>query len=1447
MKCKKGLHPVTAMLTLLVMLLSLMPLQMIAKAELQQEAPSNVLELNVVKSNGSLDCVEFTAESGDALTDAHIRREDTEIYVTLPKTYNPVGKVTATFTLTQNADGIPFVSPKNGATGNSANKAWNQKTNTYTTTLAGGAGTAVVYFYDVKPKATNNVYDTYKIHYKMENTAPTRTEGVAARVTGQTVVGTPFAVNLDEIFSDADGDALHYQVSVNGAPAIAATAQYSFAPPLGGAYTLVFSASDGKDSAADTYTVALQVENASVTYPVEVLIPEGIAPEFYITNGYDAEGYDCVGEALSVQAGAAADGFVPYTVAVPKNITTISVRAEGLGGMSVPVADAASITFREVHVLIATKTDGNFVTAQQASIAVQDKDGHYATAGASGTDSDGILYYAYLLAATGNDRQYTFYAKPLGTLASIYAITQADNKIVPALDAAVYENTLNLSYKNAFKLNVPQQATAQAFQQKNNYNTAELTALEIQEEADGSKTYYYNIAAGSDAYSYRVTQPGKITKAGYIRGSELKINRLADDATPTQRVEYDKTTVLGARGDDSLLLNVNAQGSLVLEMDSTYRLRAYRIWQIINNDTMNKMIEPDFSYKVLSGEEIIRIVPVTTGNGNAKNNWLDITAIGEGTAILEVGYDALEIVSGNQGSFNAIEQFTFGAIAPQRTGLVVIQTANAATEVDFGIQCRSRAGENAVAWDAEFDTLYFTGQAATVSFAPSVAQGSIAAVECSNDKGATWTELAPQAGVYRATVLAGNNLLRVTKADGTTAYQVVRGEKINIDITNVTNPGTALTAGDTARITLDGVHFPLGKMSGIYNPGYGNGHRLAYTFAGEEVLTAEAYQYDFPTHAYIEVTLPADAQAGDAYTLTNGYIYFNNMGSAPGTHRNITDAGVSSNMGASNTMYSRCMLPDVTLTIANVPSAGEEDTDTDNDATGGDVPPAPPMPPTEDRIDVSDLQFDIEDSEIRGYVTVSFTDNGVRRSGESGVVCKEPLGEIIETVEVPFANRDTVATVTLRLLKALEIQVQHSGSATGGFYLSSIGDFTHNGVYYRSFGEFDAGAGSGWMVKHNNWFVNMGASEFAVADGDRIEWLYTCRLGADIGCDWSNPSAEITGLRFVATYGTLSPAFDQAKTQYTYTVPTSVESIRLLAEPENYWAKLTYSVGEKSYKPMEAIPVSDGTQIRIDSRFARAAGEAASDTDTLTITIKVKGTSGGSAPAQKEEQQTEAEEDEPLTESQISQDTPPKKAFDATTFSDVCETDWYYTAVKYVLENGLMQGTDTGFAPEEQMTRAMLVTVLYRIEQPQAPLSAHGFADVAEDMWYSDAVAWAAANGLVTGVSRTGFAPEENITREQMACILYRYAAMKGYAMDSLASLDGFADAGHISAWAKEALQWAHAAGLIAGTSETALSPERTATRAQVATILMRFCEMNETETDLAYAYANRNAAEGSL
>jgi hypothetical protein len=182
---------------------------------------------------------------------------------------------------------------------------------------------------------------------------------------------------------------------------------------------------------------------------------------------------------------------------------------------------------------------------------------------------------------------------------------------------------------------------------------------------------------------------------------------------------------------------------------------------------------------------------------------------------------------------------------------------------------------------------------------------------------------------------------------------------------------------------------------------------------------------------------------------------------------------------------------------------------------------------------------------------------------------------------------------------------------------------------------------------------------------------------------------------------------------------------------------------------------------------------------------------------------------------------------DKLPFSDM-DGHWSYDAVSYVYKHNVMNGTDaTHFAPKSMLNRAMMVTILYRMAGSPAVSGANTFSDVANGRWYTDAVQWAAANGVVNGIGNGRFAPDTQITREQMASMMMRYAQWKQYATNSSSELSGFSDVNVISSWALPAMKWAHASGLISGRTANTIAPRDTATRAEAATILMRFMQNN--------------------
>ena len=177
-------------------------------------------------------------------------------------------------------------------------------------------------------------------------------------------------------------------------------------------------------------------------------------------------------------------------------------------------------------------------------------------------------------------------------------------------------------------------------------------------------------------------------------------------------------------------------------------------------------------------------------------------------------------------------------------------------------------------------------------------------------------------------------------------------------------------------------------------------------------------------------------------------------------------------------------------------------------------------------------------------------------------------------------------------------------------------------------------------------------------------------------------------------------------------------------------------------------------------------------------------------------------------------------------FADVSESDWFYGSVKYVYENGMMNGTGyTTFSPYLNTSRGMIMTVLYRLEGSPAVSGGSGFTDVAAGQYYTDAIAWGSAHGIVLGYENNRFGPDDDVTREQLAAILYRYAQYKGYDVTAGGSgvITGYEDAETVSSYAVTPMKWAVGTGVING-SENRLLPRNMATRGEAAAMFMRFC-----------------------
>ena len=425
---------------------------------------------------------------------------------------------------------------------------------------------------------------------------------------------------------------------------------------------------------------------------------------------------------------------------------------------------------------------------------------------------------------------------------------------------------------------------------------------------------------------------------------------------------------------------------------------------------------------------------------------------------------------------------------------------------------------------------------------------------------------------------------------------------------------------------------------------------------------------------------------------------------------------------------------------------------------------------------ISDL-----DAVRKGDITVSFRLIGsLEASQDVNLTTDSYLPEYVTWIPTTKYELASNATVYDLFTEALRDAGLSAIGAEGG-YVKTIYAPSCLGGYALS--EFTNGKRSGWMYTLNGKHSSNALTDQKLEDGDMVVWHYVNDYSHEVS-DWSGDSQH-PSLGNGTYYNGWLRAADISPERY---VEQLLGKILTVGKNGTVEPKLTLSHLGKSvtftFKPDKGYRVKD---VKVDGK---SVGPVASYTvDKLSVSTRIEVTfTNGKLP-----------------------------------FTDVRESDWFYDDVIFAYENGLFAGTsDTTFSPNASMTRAMLVTVLYRLEGQPAVNGRSGFSDVTFNSYYEDAVTWAANNGIVNGTSTSTFSPNANVTREQMAAILYRYAQYKKYNTSASSSLNSFSDHASVSGYAVTPLQWAVAEKLVNG-SAGKLMPTGNATRAQVAAILHRF------------------------
>ena len=414
-------------------------------------------------------------------------------------------------------------------------------------------------------------------------------------------------------------------------------------------------------------------------------------------------------------------------------------------------------------------------------------------------------------------------------------------------------------------------------------------------------------------------------------------------------------------------------------------------------------------------------------------------------------------------------------------------------------------------------------------------------------------------------------------------------------------------------------------------------------------------------------------------------------------------------------------------------------------------------------------------------VTWSSNDSTVATVDESGKVTAIAPGEATITVTTADGNHAATCTVIVHTATTITTQPQ-SVSVTEGQSATFSVTATGDNLRYQ------------WQINSGNgWSAITGATDASYT----IDRTTTAMSGNQYRCIVTGNGGETTSSAATLTVRSYEPPYTG---KYSYEISTSVGDNGALSV-DRYATE-----GDQV-----TITVSPDEAYLLDDLTVTSGGKDVALTDngdgTYTFTMP-SGDVAITATFAKDPDWTEPEE--PATDV-------------SDIFIDVTPNAWYKDAVQYAYAGGLMTGVSAHeFAPEATTTRAMIVSMLARLEGVESAESA-GFADVAADDWYATAVNWAASVGITSGTGDGNFSPNTAITREQLAAILMNYAQYKGQDVSARATLDTYNDATAISSWANDVMSWAVAEGLLTGVTADTLQPQGAATRAQVAAILQRF------------------------
>ena len=551
--------------------------------------------------------------------------------------------------------------------------------------------------------------------------------------------------------------------------------------------------------------------------------------------------------------------------------------------------------------------------------------------------SGSYAYYPVMLYAAGNACLYNSYAYP--TIDG-YIFNQVSNQ---TFGAGYFAGTKNLTINTAVELTVtvPEEADFGLYFQWNNFNTTEVEPMDKTEDYDGwsykegTKKATYQISKSNSNYTWRLSDDTHVTEAGWLasQSANAEMSFSFAENAPTDRLSHDFTklgTQTMLRDEADLQINLDPTGYAAF--DGTKRVRAYRHWQLINNDGGNIMVEPDFHWTVLKdGDATVK----TVNGGNTTANWADVTA-GAKDSIITVYYDSIDVNPGNYGSHGGL----FPATQPNRLGVIVVggtgvQHGTADADVDFNMAAGVTTTRS-MDWDYNYDTWFYGANetAPALDFAVK-ATGDVtveyafvtanAAMETVMQDYTTVT--VGQDGRYTVPLAGfrtlgagkgGTVILKMTDETGV-SYRLVRVAEVTVTAENVSNPKEAIMPGDQVKLTFRGMYRAVNKISGVFNPTI---FKPTY-YSGDTKFEGSLGQYQRMDNASITVTIPENIEFAEGsetaeVRFTDGYTY-GSMYSAANPFAflyTMTDTGTGTNFNAVTVNYYMNHYADAVVTVS---------------------------------------------------------------------------------------------------------------------------------------------------------------------------------------------------------------------------------------------------------------------------------------------------------------------------------------------------------------------------------------------------------------------------------------------------------------------------------------------------------------------------------------------------